>query len=202
LSLVDDVLLKENEGESTEELPEKQFVTVQSKSGNYFYLVIDRAGESENVYFLNLVDEADLMALIEKPEDSEDALPVCSCSEKCMIGLINTTCEVCRTNFSECVGEEPETPSETDKNVEPIPDAEEPIEKKSNMVPIFIVVFVVAAVCVVFYRLRLRKNKPNTAGNSDLDDYDYGQDDEDEDSEYDDTDLMSETEFRNKEGHD
>lgn len=58
LTLVDDV-----KGEQAED---KQFVTLVSKNGNYFYLVIDRAGDKENVYFLNLVDEADLLALIEE----------------------------------------------------------------------------------------------------------------------------------------
>ena len=40
----------------------KQFLTVQTKAGNTFFIVIDRARESENTYFLNLVDEADLLA--------------------------------------------------------------------------------------------------------------------------------------------
>lgn len=57
LSLIDDIDNEQSSG--------KQFVTVQSKSGNFFYLVIDRDGDKENVYFLNLVDEADLLALIE-----------------------------------------------------------------------------------------------------------------------------------------
>ncbi|MGL5514369.1 MAG: DUF4366 domain-containing protein [Sporomusa sp.] len=57
LTLVDDI-----EGEQAED---KQFITVVTKNGNYFYIVIDRAGDSDNVYFLNLVDEADLTALIE-----------------------------------------------------------------------------------------------------------------------------------------
>lgn len=58
LTLVDDV--------KSEQAEDKQFVTLVSKNGNYFYLVIDRAGDEENVYFLNLVDEADLLALIEE----------------------------------------------------------------------------------------------------------------------------------------
>ena len=57
LTLVDDI--------SEEEAEDKQFVTLVSKNGNYFYLIIDRAGDKENVYFLNIVDEADLLALIE-----------------------------------------------------------------------------------------------------------------------------------------
>jgi hypothetical protein len=58
LTLVDDI--DEQEGESY-----KQFITVVTKDGNYFYIIIDRVGDKENVYFLNMVDEADLLALIE-----------------------------------------------------------------------------------------------------------------------------------------
>ena len=48
--LVDD---KENDSS-------KQFLTVQTKNGNTFYMVIDRSGTSENVYMMSLVDENDL----------------------------------------------------------------------------------------------------------------------------------------------
>lgn len=68
LSLIDDILQTEVYATEDTELKEKQFITLQSKSGNYFYLVIDRTGDTENVYFMNLVDEADLMALIESEE--------------------------------------------------------------------------------------------------------------------------------------
>lgn len=35
-------------------------------NGNYFYIIIDRSGDTENVYFLNLVDEADLTAFVKR----------------------------------------------------------------------------------------------------------------------------------------
>ena len=50
----------------------QQFITLVSKSGATFYLVIDRnAKGQQTVHFMNLVDEADLLTLME--EDAADA---------------------------------------------------------------------------------------------------------------------------------
>ena len=50
----------------------QQFITLVSKSGAYFYLVIDRAADGDQTpHFLNMVDEADLMALMDEEDIPE-----------------------------------------------------------------------------------------------------------------------------------
>lgn len=51
----------------------KQFLTVQTKNGNTFYIVVDRSGSTENVYMLSLVDENDLAEFIGTADSGEDA---------------------------------------------------------------------------------------------------------------------------------
>ena len=190
LTLIDDFLQIEIPGDEETEQVEKQFITVQSKNGNTFYIVIDRNGETENVYFLNLVDEADLMALMES-EDGKTAAPTCSCTDKCVVGAINTNCEICRTNMSECTGKEPVV------EPEPTEPVEEPTDepKSTNFMPIILVLILGAGGFAVYW-FKFRKPKTKTSGSSDLDDYDFGEDDEDydEETELDDADVMAEAE--------
>ena len=66
LTLVDDYHTDYSDGSG------QQFITLVSKSGATFYLVVDRnAKGQQTVHFMNLVDEADLLALME--EDAADA---------------------------------------------------------------------------------------------------------------------------------
>ena len=124
----------------------KQFITVQTKNGNTFFIVIDYDApinedeEQYQTYFLNMVDESDLLALLD--EDTAAALTTCNCKEKCAAGQVNTGCPVCKTTMSECTGVVPEPPAE-EPDTEPI-EPEEP-EKKSN---VGMIIGVIAVVCI------------------------------------------------------
>ena len=111
----------------------KQFITVQTAGGNTFYIVIDydkpvdEEGEQYETYFFSVVDEADLLAAAEAAGVEQ---AVCSCSEKCAAGAVNTECAVCSVNMNKCAGVEPEPePTETE---EPAPEEAEP-ETGGNM---------------------------------------------------------------------
>lgn len=144
LTIVDDL-----EGEQTED---KQFITVKTKAGNTFYLIINRAGKENNVYFLNLVDEADLRALMEddgtlEPLPGEGAVPTVP---------------------------EPEP----EPTPEPETEVEEPLPAKSmNPVPILMVLLVLLGGGGLWY-FKLRKPKSNVKGSTNLDEYSFDDDDD------------------------
>lgn len=155
---------------------DKQLITITTKSGNYFYILIDRANEDKEtaVHFLNQVDESDLMALMD--DNEQDTPQTCSCDDKCKLGLVNTDCEVCSTDMTKCTGKEPviiETPEKTESKEQ---------QDSINLVAIAITVLILAGAGVFAY-MRFIKNKPDTAGKDDLEDYDYGEDENSDDDE-------------------
>ena len=152
LSLLDDV--------GSDEAKKLEYMTVQTKSGAVFYLVIDRSADSENVYFLNQVDELDLMAIMDDAQKQE---------------------------YENSLQEEPviqETPAED----EPVVD--EPVEEEpqsglqTNNLALFGVIGVIAVAVIGGYAFMKKKAKKDGADlEEDLEFYDdeeYENEDEQE----------------------
>lgn len=149
---------------------DKQLITVTTKAGNYFYILIDRANEDAEtaIHFLNQVDEADLMALMEDGE-AQETPAVCTCTEKCQAGAVNTSCEVCAVNMAECAGAEPEP--------EPEPEPEE--EKSGGMGALALVlVLVVLGGGGAFAYIKFIRPKQASKASADPDDYDFADEEE------------------------
>ena len=144
----------------------QQFVTLVTKNGNYFYLIIDRDEKGEEtVHFLNLVDERDLFALM---EDDEKA------AYESQLAAEQAAREAAEKAAAEAASQTGE--SETQKT------EDEPAKegKKTNMAPVLIIIVLMAAAGGGWFFIQTKKKKkaesaPDPdADYTDEDDEDYG----------------------------
>ena len=152
---------------------DKYFYTITTEDGNVFYLIVDGKRDANNVYFLNGVTEADLLALAEKEDGTISAVPpveTCTCTDKCEAGKVNITCAICKNDLTGCIGKatqpaEPENPS-----------PETPEAGKSNT---GMIVFIVIAVLVVgvagYYVKVIRPKRQADEDDEDFEDDGYGE---------------------------
>ena len=145
MTLVDDI--------SGDTAKDKQFIVVKSRGGDYFYIVIDNAAEGENrVHFLNQVDEADLLSIIDEDLQSIRQTP------------------------------EPEvTPATQITQPEPTTEPEQPKKDQSILgnLLIFLAVILLGGGGAFLY-LKVIKPKQSVKGDTDLDKFDFDEWDEDE----------------------
>ena len=179
---------------ATGEDGDKQFYTITSEDGNVFYLIIDGKRDGNNVYFLNGVTEADLMALAEKSEDTMSAIPaedVCTCTEKCAAGEVNTACPVCKNDLKGCAGKE--KPAETEEPAQ----AEQPKKDKGSAGTIIFIIIALLAVGGVGYYVKIVRPKQQAEDDEDFEDDGYGEG-FDPDEAYGETEFLSEDDFEDR----
>lgn len=184
--------------EAEETADDKQFYTITTEAGNVFYLIIDGKRDSQNVYFLNGVTEADLMALAEKGDGSMSVIPAgdtCICTEKCEAGKVKTDCPVCKNDLTGCTGKEV-APSELEQA--------EPEQQKKDTGSVGTIIFVVIALLAVggigYYVKIVRPKQQAADEDEDFDDDGYGEG-FDPDAAYGEPEYLSEDDFDDKENN-
>lgn len=128
-----------------------QFITVTSKEGDTFYFIIDKAADSDNVYFLNKVDDSDLATLAEDGEITKAS-----------------------TTVTEPEPEKPETSPEPEPEKEMETKEPEQQTKKSDSNGFLVMLLILAAAAGgagYYFKILLPKKKLEQA--DDFDDYEF-----------------------------
>lgn len=165
LTLVDDIGAQAGQG--------RQFITLVTKSGNYFYLIIDRNEKGEeNVHFLNMVDEEDLFALMDEKQVADHKA---TRSEEDDVAVATVA-----------------TPSVSGAVQDSAPDPK--VKEKKPVHPLPLVGTVIALATVAIGYLYLQSKKKQTAALRPDPDADYVEEDDEEAYEFPEDDETDEEE--------
>ena len=171
--------MKDSESDGEDMNLGKEFYTIQAASGKVFYLIIDRDGEEEVVYFLTEITENDLLNVT---SDNSETLPKNSAALESQIPVTESALPNNNTEIDDT--HEVETPVEetTDESVE---ETEEPV-KSNPLVGYLIMGIFGAGVIGAAYYFKVVKKKQDG-------DFVEDEDEEDDDEEYESESEESET---------
>ena len=183
---------KEGSGEKEKSETGKEFYTIQTASEKVFYLIIDRDGEEEVVYFLTEVTENDLLNVT---ADNSDTLPQNSAALESAIPV--TEGALPNNNGEQETEEEPaeEAAEDGEENTEEPEPEPEKTEENPAATYIILGIVAVAAIGGGYYFKVAKKKKEEFLDEDD--------EEEDEEEEYDDDEENEDTEddfFEDKEG--
>ena len=144
----------------------QQFLTMVSKNGNYFYMVIDRNDKGEeNVHLLNLVDERDLMDLMAKDDK----------------GSYEAITEAEKKAAEEKAQAEKEAAEKAAAEAKEKEKSEKEGKGKVNLLPAFLVLPILAAAAGAWVYLQTKKKKKGAASPDPDAGYEEEEGDEEED---------------------
>ncbi len=157
--------------DTTTEPQAKLMYTVTTRDGSIFYIVIDKNGKGENVYFLNSVDAFDLASIVEKQPTDEEETVSYNIKEQAIINAANGVA-VTEAPTEDGQTDEAQQPEQTtDNNSAPTATTS---TGSSNTLYIIVGVGVVIAIVIAWY-FKVGPGKKNNVG--------FEDDDEDEEAE-------------------
>lgn len=189
---------KNSESDTSEQ--GKEFYTIQTASEKVFYLVIDRDGDEEKVYFLTEVSENDLL---NTTSDNSETLPKNSAALESAIpvkdaALDNNNTDATGNKKQDAETVEENTEESTEEGSEP-----ETTEQKQDGSGFSYLIMGIAAVAVigVVYIIKAKKKKENFIDDDEdelEDDYEEDYDDEDGEEADPDEEFMKNTDAEEK----
>ena len=174
---------KEELGQEEEEAEQgKEFYTIQTATDKVFYLIIDRDGEQEMVYFLTEITEKDLLNVT---SDNSETLPKNSAALESAIPVTDSALPNNNTEPEDV--EQPEVVEGTEENTEDAEQEQEP-EEQAEPNPMISYVLIgglaVAFIGGAYYFKVVRKKKEDFIEDEDEDEEDeeevFENEDEDE----------------------
>lgn len=186
----EEAALSENEDSGDRNLG-KEFYTIEAASGKVFYLIIDRDGEEETVYFLTEITENDLLNVT---TDNSDTLPKNSAALESQIPVTesalpnnNTETDVGTREVSAPAETTEETTEETGGEEQETEEPEEPV--KSNPLAGYLLMGILGAGVIgaaYYFKVVKKKQDGDFVEDEDEDEEDDGYESEETESENDD----------------